>query len=125
MSNSLEVRVPLIDHELAKLCFSLPSDLKIKSSNSKYLLKRVAEPYISKSITNNRKRGFSPPINSWFLDNNKNSYIEEILNPSNSIYQYLDHAFVSSTIRKHNLGMRDYSRKIWSIVVFSSWLNNN
>ena len=50
MMNSLEVRVPFLDHKFAELTFKIPSNLKLKGKDNKYILKKSMEPHLPKSI---------------------------------------------------------------------------
>ena len=59
MAHSLEVRVPLLDHKLAELAFSMPHSLKMKSRTTKYILKQAMRDLLPREILRQRKQGFS------------------------------------------------------------------
>ena len=66
MANSLEVRVPLLDHTLVEWAARLPSDLKLHGREGKYVFKDALEPYVSKEILYRPKQGFAVPLATWF-----------------------------------------------------------
>ena len=65
MAHSLEVREPLMDHELVEWLATLPSSLKIRHGESKYLLKKAMEPHLPADIMYRPKMGFSVPLARW------------------------------------------------------------
>jgi len=65
MANSLEVRVPLLDHKVVEFAFSLPLGLKLRNGEGKYLLRRVMEQHLPKGHLNLPKKGFRVPLHQW------------------------------------------------------------
>ncbi len=65
MAASLEAREPLLDHRLLEFAACVPVSLKLRNGRSKYLLRRLLERHVPKSITDRRKRGFVAPIGEW------------------------------------------------------------
>ncbi|MGC4057886.1 MAG: asparagine synthase C-terminal domain-containing protein, partial [Chitinophagaceae bacterium] len=68
MAHSVKIRVPYLDTELAKLSASVPPQLKMKGSETKYLLKKVASRYVPEHIIKRPKTGFGAPIRSWLQE---------------------------------------------------------
>lgn len=65
MANSLEVRVPLLDHRVVEFAYSLPARMKLRGDQRKYLLRKVAARDLPSEHLNLRKKGFSIPVDSW------------------------------------------------------------
>jgi asparagine synthase (glutamine-hydrolysing) len=65
MSKSLESRSPLLDHLLAEHVATLPANLKLRGKTLKYLLRKVAEGHLPKSILERPKQGFMFPLGYW------------------------------------------------------------
>ena len=65
MMHGIEARVPYLDHTVAEFALQLPTHLKIGWSSTKYLLKKVAERYLPRSIVYRKKQGFSVPLLQW------------------------------------------------------------
>jgi len=65
MLNSLESRVPLLDHRLVQLLFEIDPKVRNKCNEKKYIFKKVISPYLPEEILRRKKKGFSSPINQW------------------------------------------------------------
>ena len=65
MANSLEARVPLLDHKLIDFVTRLSSELKLKDGVTKYILKKAVEPFVPHEILHRKKQGFGVPIDQW------------------------------------------------------------
>jgi len=125
MMNSLETRVPMLDHKFAELSFRIPSDLKLKKNNKKYILKKALGNFLPNEIINHKKQGFSIPLSYWFKDDLKD-YVYYNLTYSNSkILDYFNTKTIINIIEHHQKGMRDYSGKLWSLLVLNEWLEQN
>ena len=68
MANSIECRVPFLDHRLTELAATIPTEQKRPGRQLKYLLKKALEPHLPESILYRRKRGFGAPVGSWFKE---------------------------------------------------------
>lgn len=125
MLNSLEVRVPLLDHKLAELTFKIPSGLKLKDGSQKYIFKKAMKPFLPKNIFNHAKQGFGMPLPYWFKDDLK-EYINDTLLSNNLLSaNYLNKQYVRKTVANNGKGMRNLSLKIWSLIFFEEWLKQN
>src|SRR6185312_3736891 len=65
MAVSLETRVPLLDHKLLEFAATVPTALKLKNGQSKYLLRRLLEKRVPKAIIDRPKHGFEAPVGEW------------------------------------------------------------
>lgn len=125
MMNSLEVRVPLLDHVFAELSFRIPDVLKLKGNKQKYIFKKAVAPFLTENIMKHKKQGFSVPVSAWFKDDLK-TYVHDILLSEGSlIFNYLDNRYVKKIVISNQNGMRDFSSKIWSLLFFEEWLKQN
>jgi len=120
--NSLEVRVPFLDHKFAELSFKIPSQLKIKDSNKKYILKRAMKSFLSGNILNQAKKGFDVPISVWFTGRLKEFVNDTLITHNPLLGGYLNKDYVRKVINDNMTGMRDFSSKIWSLLFFEEWL---
>lgn len=122
MYNSLEVRVPILDHVFAELSFKIPSDLKLNGQSKKYLLKKATARHLPEAVISHKKQGFGIPLKMWFKDDLK-SYIYDRFNSNNTyISEYLDKKYINKILDDHNKGMRDMNYKIWSILFMDAWI---
>jgi asparagine synthase (glutamine-hydrolysing) len=81
MAHSLEVREPLMDHPLVEWLATLPSSLKVRGQEGKYLLKKAMEPHLPHDILYRPKMGFSVPLARWFRGPLKQRVRDAVLGP--------------------------------------------
>ncbi|MGI9551618.1 MAG: asparagine synthase-related protein, partial [Aurantibacter sp.] len=124
MQNSLEVRVPLLDHEFAELTATIPSELKLKGNIKKYIFKETMRDYLPESIISHKKQGFGVPLKSWFKEDLRDYVNDCLINTKGPLYDYLNHEYVSKIVNEHNNGMRDFNSKIWSLLFLDQWLSS-
>jgi len=125
MMNSLEARVPILDHKFAELTFKIPSDLKLKGSEKKYIFKKALEPYLPDEVLKHKKQGFGVPLEIWFKSELKDYMYSVLGNRYSTLYNYLNFSYVQEILNQHIKGVKDYSFKIWSILFFDEWLKQN
>lgn len=117
--NSLESRPPILDHDMIELSWKIHHRLKLKWSEWKYIFKKSLEDLLPHDILYRKKQWFSVPL-KYYVRNEMKKYIIE--NMKNLINPY-----VSDKLRLYIIELldsnweRDYSRLIWSIVIFNEW----
>jgi asparagine synthase (glutamine-hydrolysing) len=121
MAHSLEVRSPLLDHELFDYMATLPPDLKIKGGESKYLLKKLAERYLPKDILYRRKQGFSMPVAKWTSGDSADFTLDAINQATPFLKQFFDMAALNNRIAEHVSGRRKHKNFVWNILNLALW----
>jgi asparagine synthase (glutamine-hydrolysing) len=124
MAHSLEVREPLMDHPLVEWLASLPSSIKIRGQEGKYLLKKSMEPYLPREIMYRPKMGFSVPLAQWFRGPLRQRVTDAILGPRLAETGIFDLRYLRHLVDAHVAGTRDYSASLWSLLMFDSFLRN-
>jgi asparagine synthase (glutamine-hydrolysing) len=81
MAHSLEVREPLMDHELVEWMATLPSSLKVRGQEGKFLLKKAMEPRLPQDILYRPKMGFAVPLARWFRGPLRERVRQAVLGP--------------------------------------------
>ena len=122
MANSLEVRVPLLDHEVVEWSATLPPELKLKGQTGKHLLKRAFEPYVPEDLLYRPKQGFSVPLAAWFRGPLKDRVRQAVTGPSLAETGYFDPTALTRLVDQHQSGARDHSAPLWSLLMFESFL---
>lgn len=122
MMNSLEVRIPLLDHKFAELSFKIPWNLKIKGREKKFIFKTSMHTHLPENILNHPKQGFAVPLSLWFKDDLKEYVNDTLLSPNSYSSSYLDLSYIKKIVNSNQNGMRDFSTKIWSLLFFEEWL---
>jgi asparagine synthase (glutamine-hydrolysing) len=121
MACSLEVRVPLLDHEVVELAFRLPDRLKVKGGATKPLLKRIAARRVPKECVYRPKEGFSMPMKHWLrgpLRSRMESLLDDRRLREEGIFRP---ATVDRLKREHLNGQENHSHILWSMMVFADW----
>ncbi len=124
MAHSLEVREPLMDHELVEWLATLPSSLKIRGQEGKYLLKKAMEPHLPPDILYRPKMGFSVPLARWFRGPLKARMREAVLGPRLAETGWFNRPYLEHLIDAHQSGARDYSSPLWTLMMFEAFLRN-
>jgi len=119
MANSLELRVPFLDTEVFSVASSIPTDLKITKGTTKYALRKAIEQIVPAHVINRPKLGFPVPIRHWLKDV-MYDWAREIIEQSQAD-RYIDRAAALALLDAHRVGPHDYSRKIWTLLVFLLW----
>lgn len=118
---SLETRAPLLDHELLELVATIPSDLKLKNGEKKYILKKLMVNYLPENIIYRKKKGFNIPLSKWFKAD-FNQYARDLLLSATSSNRGI---FNTTTIERildtHSKKGRNLSDIIWALLFFESW----
>lgn len=124
MAHSLEVRVPMLDHEVVEWVSGLPSSLKLRGHEGKYLLKKAFESHLPREVLYRTKMGFAVPLASWFRGPLRAHVRERLLGPLIAGSPVFDAGFVAWMIEQHQAGVRDFSAPIWSLLMFESFQRN-
>ena len=124
MAHSLEVREPLMDHELVEWLATLPSSVKIRGQESKFLLKKAMEPHLPDSVLYRPKMGFAVPLARWFRGPLRERVRRAVLGPRLAETGWFDRAYLEHLVDAHQSGMRDYSAPLWTLLMFEAFLRN-
>ncbi len=122
MAHALEVRVPLLDHQLVEWMASLPPNLKLKNREGKYVFKKGLEVYLPNDILYRPKMGFAVPLGSWFKGPLRGQVREALLGETIKDCGLFDQQFLQKMVNQHQSGLRDYSAPIWSLLMFESFV---
>ncbi|MDQ4103213.1 MAG: asparagine synthase (glutamine-hydrolyzing), partial [Actinomycetota bacterium] len=119
MANSLELRVPFLDPEVFRVAATIPLEEKITRETTKHALRQALRDIVPAHVLNRRKLGFPVPIRHW-LRHDLHDWARAIVDDSGTS-EFLDLAAVHAMLDEHRAGPRDYSRRIWAVLVFMLW----
>jgi asparagine synthase (glutamine-hydrolysing) len=122
MANSLEVRVPILDHELIEWAAGLPLSLKLRGRDGKYALKKALEPLVPHELLYRPKMGFSVPLARWFRGPLRQRVRDALASQALRDAGIFDAAYLASLADQHESGARDHSAVLWSVLMFESFL---
>ena len=124
MAHALEVRVPLLDHELVEWISGLSPDLKLRGGEGKYLFKKALAAYLPPEILYRQKMGFSVPLAAWLRGPLRHQLESRLLGRALADSGIFNMACVRDLIEQHLGGRRDHSAALWSLLMFESFLRN-
>ncbi len=121
MANSIESRVPFLDHRLVELAMQIPMDLKIKNGVSKYILKQAVRGILPDDVIDRKKQGFGAPVGEW-LNTALRQELPEVLWKS-KIWEanIFDRSVVEKLVQNHQDGKAEASFRIWNLITLALW----
>ena len=120
MANSVELRVPLLDHKLLEFAAALPPDLKVHGFATKYLAKKALEKRIPREIVRRRKAGFPVPYEGW-LRNQLHGWVTEVLTDRCTLERgYFSGKAVRKLLAQDKL-VGGRSKEIFSLLTLELW----
>jgi asparagine synthase (glutamine-hydrolysing) len=123
MANSLEVRVPFLDHELVEYVFSLSDDDKIDGNIQKKILQDTFRDILPEELYNRSKKGFEVPLLKWFRSEMKTLILDDLLADQFIIDQGVFNTQTISKLKRKLFSSNpgDVHAQIWALIVFQSW----
>jgi asparagine synthase (glutamine-hydrolysing) len=121
MANSIEARVPFLDHHLVEYALALPRSVKVEGASGKHILKRALEDILPHDLLYERKRGFGAPVREWFRGNLGGWFHNHLVNSTMRRRDLLDYAFVNRLLDEHRQGRKDWGFHLWALLNLSLW----
>ncbi len=122
MASSVEVRPPFLDYRLVEQSLRIPSSLKIKEKNTKYIWKQIVKDKIPDEIIWRPKVGFSIPLNTILKTDLKSIVEDTILSDSSSLLNYFSKKTIHKLWQDNLNNCADYSNHIWSLLILELWM---
>jgi len=125
MSNSLETRVPLLDHRIVEFAAQLPLSMKIHQGTGKWILRELLDRYVPRDLIERPKSGFGIPIGSWLKDPLR-EWAEDLLSEQKLKNSgYFDVKQIREVWMQHTSGKKNQQYQLWSVLMFQAWLDSN
>lgn len=120
MANSLEARVPFLDHRFVEFAFNIPSDYKIRDGVEKFILKGAAKKILPDKVIERKKHGFNVPIKIWFRESRDiiDHYMDKELLKQ---VEHLNAEKVTRVWNKHRRNRGDYEFFLWKVLNYAIW----
>lgn len=119
MANSLELRVPYLDHHVFELAATIPDKYKIRGGLTKYLLRQAFASIVPPAATRRPKRGFPVPTRLWLRGPLYREAEGMLLDPA--LGSFFSRDFIRRLLLEHRAGKADNSRKLWTLLLFAVW----
>ena len=119
MANSLETRLPYLDHRVVEFGWTLPLKYKVRRGTGKVLLRKLLYKYVPKELFSVNKRGFDIPLSDWLRGPLKEWAHELICNSGENEFINMEKA--RSLWNAHIYSEADYSKPLWNTLTFLAW----
>jgi asparagine synthase (glutamine-hydrolysing) len=127
MANSLEMRVPFLDHAIVDFAFTLPTEYKINKAHRKHILKEAFADQLPQELFNRGKKGFEVPLLRWFQGELKSLIEDDLLSRElverQGIFNYSIIEMVKNKLYSNS--PNDAVEQIWALLVFQIWWKKN
>ncbi len=121
MANSLEARSPFLDHKVIEFAASLPVNIKLRGTETKYLLKKVASRIVPPEVLYRKKMGFGVPLTHWFRGALKD-YLREVLLSEKSLKRgFLKPEGIKNFVEQHTTAKQDFTSQLWALLMLELW----
>lgn len=125
MAHSLEVREPLMDHELIEWLATLPSSYKLRAGEGKAVFKKAFEPLLPSDVLYRPKMGFSVPLASWLRGPLAGRMRESVLSDRMADTGFFHRPSIGRLVDEHLGGRHDHSTALWTLVMFDAFLRQS
>lgn len=121
MANSLEVRAPLLDHELVEFAATIPSSMKRGAEGGKAIFKRAVRDLIPEAVLTKPKTGFGLPVAQWFRGDLAPMVRATLLDDRAARRDIFNQDFIRRIVDEHARGQRDWSNRLWALLSLELW----
>ena len=121
MSCGLEVRPPLVDHELLELAATVPSEYKIRNGETKWILKELFRDRLPKGLVDRAKHGFDIPVDAWLRGPLRETFEASVLSCNGRVASLIDVAATRRLYRAHLAKTGCHGDVLWSLLVLARW----
>jgi len=125
MMNSLEVRTPFLDTELAEFVARLPVNYKLRGLKTKYLMKIAMSGFIPDNILNRSKKGFGIPLAKWLRKDLAVVAQNSLTDLTNKFPENFNRQYETELFNQHLAGRADHRKEIWAKVILNEVINHN
>jgi asparagine synthase (glutamine-hydrolysing) len=125
MGVGLEARTPFLNHKVFELAWRMPLDINIKNGEGKWPVRQVLYKYVPKELVDRPKAGFAIPVGHW-IRGPLREWAGDLLDETRIKNDgYFDPHKVKQLWRQHLSGEYDWTTRLWAILMFQSWLDEN
>lgn len=121
MAHGLEVRPPLLDHELLELAATIPTRWKVRGGRGKWILRHAGAGLLSRPVMDGPKRGFELPMDDWLRGPLRPWLQERVLAPGSPLEGWICRSTARALERRHAAGLGQHGPLLWSLLVLEQW----
>jgi asparagine synthase (glutamine-hydrolysing) len=121
MAHGLEARSPFLDHQLIEFLAKVPAEIKVRNSQPKYLMRRLASDYLPAPILQRKKQGFMLPIAYWFRAD-LFPVISQTLENSHFVKDgWFRKEYIHQLLEEHRTNRSDHHVRLWMLLNLEVW----
>lgn len=121
MAHGLEVRPPFLDHEFMELAARVPSHFKIRSGETKWILKAAYANRLPPTVVQRRKQGFDIPLDSWLRGPLRDRFESTVLDGQAPVSTLVNQVAIRRLYRNHCSGLGRHGQVLWALLVLAHW----
>jgi asparagine synthase (glutamine-hydrolysing) len=121
MAHSLEARGPFLDPEVMQFALRVPSGLKLRGLQTKWILKHAMRDRVPEPILTRRKEGFNAPLARWLKDELREPTLDWLSADRLVRLDFFEPATVARLLKEHFTGKADHGLRIWALLAFVMW----
>lgn len=121
MAHGLEVRPPLVDHELLELAATIPSRFKVRDGETKWILKRTFADRLPDDAVWRAKQGFEIPVDAWLRQPLREMFETSVLAANSRVAELIDQRSVGRLYRSHLANVGRHGNVLWSLLMLARW----
>jgi asparagine synthase (glutamine-hydrolysing) len=125
MAHSLELRAPLLDHEVVELGLGLPDRLKVHGREGKLALKRAFGDLLPPEVAGRGKSGFGVPLGRWFRSDLRELAHDVLLDERARDRGWFRPQAVRRLLDEHGAGRSDHGHRLWCLLMLELWLRTH
>ena len=122
MAASLEVRCPMLDHELAELAARIPHQAKMRNGKGKAILIEAIGDRLPPNLLTRPKSGFNVPLSIWFRGSLREFLWDHLTSATFVRRGMASGAFVRQLLEEHDSGRRDNNHWLWTLLMLELWM---
>lgn len=123
MAVGLEVRPPLVDHEFLELTARMPSSLKVRGGETKWLFKQICDGWLPADVVRRPKQGFDIPVDDWLRGPLREQFHESVLNANAPVASYIDQDVAAELYEAHRRRTARHGNLLWALMVLGRWMS--
>ena len=122
MAFGVEARVPLLDHRILEFAAEVPTALKIRSGENKYIVKKLAEKRLPQAVVYRKKSGLAMPLAEWFRDpRGLGRYLDMLDEPRSRQRDHLEPGSLERLVQSFRQGTEVRAEMLWALVNLELW----
>ncbi|MGH7492057.1 MAG: asparagine synthase (glutamine-hydrolyzing), partial [bacterium] len=121
MAHALEVRVPILDHEVMEYAARIPAAFKLRSGEGKHILKRALTGLVPNEVLYRPKMGFSIPLGHWLRGELRPVFESRVFAKDAILQNWFDLQVIQQCWDQHQRKRRDYSFQLWALLILECW----